>query len=109
MIRVIIESPYAGDIPKNLAYARECLKDSLNRCEAPIASHLLYTQVLDDSTPAERARGMEAGFEWGRHAQLVAVYTDYGISKGMQEGILRATDNGTPIVYRTLGGPSIQE
>lgn len=41
---VILESPYAGNIEKNVAYARACVRDSLSRGEAPIASHLLYTQ-----------------------------------------------------------------
>lgn len=50
---VIVESPYAGDIEANVAYARRCLRDSLARGEAPIASHLLYTQegVLRDDVP----------------------------------------------------------
>ena len=29
MKKVIIESPYAGDIERNIKYARVCLKDSL--------------------------------------------------------------------------------
>lgn len=110
MIRVVIESPYAGNVNDNVAYARKCMKDSIDRGEAPFASHLLYTQpdILDDTKPAERARGMDAGFEWGGSADLVAVYTDLGITKGMHEGILRASDNDTPVVYRTLGGESKQ-
>lgn len=50
MKRVILESPYAGDVERNLTYARECVRDSLSRGEAPIASHLLYTQegILKD-------------------------------------------------------------
>lgn len=98
----IIESPYAGDVEANVAYARECLKDSLKRGEAPYASHLLYTQALDDTNPKERMVGMLAGFAWGLKADLVAVYTDKGISKGMEEGIRRAEVNGTPIEYRTI-------
>ena len=39
---VIIESPYAGDIEANVVSARACVRDSLSRGEAPIASHLLY-------------------------------------------------------------------
>ena len=31
---VILESPYAGDIERNVAYARACLRDSLLRGEA---------------------------------------------------------------------------
>jgi hypothetical protein len=41
---VIIESPYAGEVEANVAYARACMRDSLGHGEAPIASHLLYTQ-----------------------------------------------------------------
>lgn len=67
---VIIESPYTGPTPEavaaNVAYARACLLDSLRRSEAPIASHLLYTQVLDDKIPEERALGIEAGLAWRR-------------------------------------------
>ena len=40
MKRVIIESPYSGDIPRNLLYARLCVFDCLQRGEAPYASHL---------------------------------------------------------------------
>jgi len=67
MKRVIVESPYKGDIPTNVAYAREALRDSLMRGEAPLASHLLYTQegVLRDEIPEERALGIEAGLSWG--------------------------------------------
>lgn len=98
----IIESPYAGDVEANVAYARECLKDSLKRGEAPYASHLLYTQALDDTDPKQRMAGMLAGFAWGLKADLVAVYQDRGISKGMEDGIRRAEVNGTPIEYRTI-------
>ena len=35
MIRVIIESPYAGDVEKNLRYLRAAMHDCLMRGEAP--------------------------------------------------------------------------
>ena len=44
--KTILESPYSGDVEKNIDYAKKCLKDSLERDECPFASHLLYTQVL---------------------------------------------------------------
>lgn len=102
MLRVIVESPYAGDVERNLHYAQKCLLDSLKRGEAPFASHLLYTQVLNDKNPFERRAGMEAGFAWGKVAEMVAVYEDYGISKGMEQGILAAKDAGLTIVYRKI-------
>ncbi len=103
---VILESPYGGDVATNVAYARRCLRDSLLRGESPYASHLLYTQegVLDDLIPKERTHGIQAGFEWGKVADLVAVYTDRGISKGMELGIKNAEANGIPVEYRSLDG-----
>jgi hypothetical protein len=104
MIRVILESPFAGDITKNVEYARKCMADCLKRGEAPLASHLLYTQdgILDDDIPEERALGIDAGFVWGEQAEKVVVYQDLGISGGMQLGIDKATARGVPVEYRNL-------
>ena len=104
MKKVILESPYAGDVQANVEYARLCLRDCLLRNEAPIASHLLYTQpgVLDDLIPSERAMGIEAGLAWGAGADMTVVYTDKGISRGMQYGIERAEKEGRPVEYRKI-------
>jgi len=82
---VIIESPYAGDIEANTAYARLCMRDSLERGEAPIASHLLYTQpgILREEVQSEREWGIAAGLAWRKVAELSAFYIDRGWSKGM--------------------------
>ncbi|WP_445758211.1 DUF7768 domain-containing protein [Ruegeria jejuensis] len=104
---MIVESPYAGDVEGNVKYARACVRDSLSRGEAPIASHLLYTQpgILDDDIPTERAWGIDAGLAWRDVAQASVVYTDRGITKGMQYGIDRAKEAGIPVELRSLGGP----
>ena len=103
---VIIESPYAGDVERNVRYARACVRDSLARGEFPLASHLLYTQpgILRDVVPEERLWGIEAGLAWAVKADLTVVYKDLGISKGMQYGIEHARSLMRPILYRTLGG-----
>ena len=101
---VIIESPYMGNVKSNVAYARKCMSDSLERGESPFASHLLYTQVLDDTKDIERQIGMSRAFNWYRHADLMAVYIDKGISNGMKKGIEIAEKNEIKIVYRTLDG-----
>lgn len=102
--RVVIESPYAGDVVRNLAYARAAMHHCLLQNEAPFASHLLYTQpgVLDDNNRAERSLGIQAGFVWREHADLTAVYIDYGITPGMWAGIIHAHATGIPITWRTL-------
>lgn len=99
---VIIESPYSGDVERNTEYARACLLDSLRRGEAPIASHLLHTQVLDDMRPDQRELGIEAGLAWYRVAEKCVVYEDFGMSRGMAEGTKRARSHGVPVEYRRL-------
>ena len=103
---VILESPYAGDVDANVLYARRALRDCLMRGEAPLASHLLYTQpgVLDDGIADERQLGILAGLSWGVLAAATVVYTDFGISDGMQTGIDRAKLEGRLIEYRSIGG-----
>lgn len=104
MKRVIIESPYAGNVERNVSYARACLLHSLTQGEAPFASHLLYTQlgVLQDALPTERMLGMHAGWAWMKAADLIAVYTDLGMTPGMKAGISRAINLKYPIEYRRL-------
>lgn len=103
---VILESPYAGDVKRNVEYARKCIRDSLSRGEAPIASHLLYTQpgILNDDIPEERQWGIDAGLTWKVVADLSVVYTDYGVTKGMEYGIKAAEEAGIPVEYREILG-----
>lgn len=104
--RVIIESPYAGKIERNLRYARACMRDCVLRGESPYVSHALLTQpgVLRDEIPDERALGMELGLAWREASDATIVYTDLGISGGVEYGIAHAKEIGHPIEYRTLGG-----
>lgn len=105
MRRVIIESPYAGNIEWNMKYLRACMRDCLLKGEAPFASHGLYTQpgVLRDEVPEERQHGIDAGFVWRMSADATVVYTDCGMSKGMEYGIKHANELDHPIEYRSLG------
>lgn len=111
MRRVVLESPFAGDVEANLAYARACVRDSLLRGEAPIASHLLYTQpgILNDDDRNERAHGINAGHAWmyGGGVAAVVVYIDRGISSGMEAGIRTAEVLGLPVERRSLEGGAV--
>lgn len=109
---VIIESPYAGTSSffpirlyqrwRNRRYARAAMRDSLDRGEAPFVMHLHYPLVLDDDNPFERDLGITSGLQWGRGAELTAVYADLGISNGMTRGIEHAAICGRPVEYRKL-------
>lgn len=104
MKRVVIESPFAGDVERNVAYLHAAIRDCLARGEAPYASHGFFPGALDDDVPEQRALGIEAGLVWGEVAELVAVYRDLGISAGMRLGIERHTERGIEIEYRSLPG-----
>lgn len=103
---VIIESPFAGSEhwtrEQNVEYAQRAMLDSLQRREAPFASHLIYPQVLDDNKHQDRKIGIDAGLAWGRFADRTAVYCDHGISDGMRQGIERAKAESRVIVFRAL-------
>ena len=114
--RVILESPYRGDgtpntIAYNKSYARACVHDSLLRGEAPLASHLLYTQpgILNDADRNERAHGINSGHAWLTSADAVVVYTDLGISDGMVAGINLAGFNGIPVERRRLNLTNLED
>jgi len=103
---VIIESPYAGDVERNETYAKRAMLDSIHRGEAPLVSHLLYTQVLDDLVPSQRETGIHLHLTLIRRAPkdtVLAVYADYEMSKGMCRGIDEAIACGLTLDYRTIG------
>ena len=106
---VIIESPYADEVERNVAYAREVVRDSLLRGEAPIASHLLYTQpgVLRDEIATERQHGIDAGLAWIKVAEATVVYQDLGVTNGMKHGIDAARAAGIPVEFRSLRAPEV--
>lgn len=110
MKRIVLESPFAGNVELNVAYAKLCVRDILLRDEAPIASHLLFTQpgLLDDTKPEQRKLGIAAGHAWIAVADEVVVYGDLGISKGMELGILNARKAEKPITYRYLPKEQIE-
>jgi len=106
---VVLESPFAGEVEKNIKYAREAVRDSLLRGESPVASHLLYTQegILNDDIPEERKLGIDAGLEWSAVSDGSVVYIDRGISRGMNYGIIHALGNKKPVHFRSLQGEFI--
>jgi len=102
LVRTIIESPFAGNVVRNLRYVRACMRDAFMRGEAPFASHALYTQegVLDDNHPEERELGIWGGFMYREVCPRSAFYLDYGMSGGMQHGFDHALKHHVEIVLR---------
>lgn len=103
MRRVILESPYAGDVDRNTIYLRRCLRDSIMRGEAPFASHAIYCGPLDDALATERELGLSAGAAWRQVASACVVYVDYGESPGMLAGIMQSDLLGHVVERRAIG------
>lgn len=117
MLIVCIESPFrpsdadvasyegrysrAELLRQNLVYARLALLNSLLRGEAPLASHLLYTQVWSEK-PELRENGIKAGIEAHHVCGLVALYVDLGVSGGMKAAKDNASLLNAPISTRTI-------
>ena len=114
---VIIESPFAGkgdtdeerakNTERNKRYLARCVRDCVLRGESPYASHRMLTSALDDMNPDERKLGIEAGFAWREKAAKTVVYTDHGVSRGMDLGIAHAEKLALfvahTIEYRSIG------
>ena len=100
--RVIIESPYAGEVEKNRLFAILAMKDCFLRGEAPFVSHLLYPMALQKYSDEDRQRGILAGMAWTPVAEKSVVYTNLGISQGMIRGIARAESLGIEVERREL-------
>ena len=100
--RVIIESPFAGDVERNIAYAKRCMTDSITRGESPIAFHLLLPEVLRDHQILERDVGIRLSQSWYSAADACVIYKDFGVTPGMRLGIRAARHFGLVITWRSI-------
>jgi hypothetical protein len=101
--RAIIESPFALDMLENVEYAAKVIAELLLvHNKAPIASHLLYTRMLNDLNKEERDIGIKAGLAYGQHAEETIVCIDRGLSVGMVYGINNAIIDNRPFYCFTL-------
>lgn len=103
MKRVVLESPYSGDVTRNMLYLHRCIRDCIERGESPYASHLMLTTALDDSNALERQLGIEAGFAWRDAASYTVFYVDYGYSGGMLIAKANCIYNDHHFIERTIG------
>jgi len=74
---VYIVSPYSGDVERNVAFAKAACRYAMNQGVTPIASHLLYPQMLDDGVceevwvcGSELSSGMEQEIRAARQLQI---------------------------------------
>lgn len=91
---VYICSPYRGEVKRNKEYARYLTRKAIEKGFIPITVHLYLTEVLNDSNPEEREKGMAAGKELLKKCTFILVGDKYGRSSGMIEEIEQAKQLG---------------
>lgn len=92
MDRVYIISRYRATTDReqefNKAVARYFCREIIEEGKVPVASHLYYTQFLNDDYPAERETGLFLGIKDLRSCQeFLLVIIDGVISEGMKNEI----------------------
>lgn len=95
--KVYVASAYAGDIPANTAAAVLYCRHVIDKGYMPIASHLLYPQILDDSVPEQRDLGLLFGLALLATCQELWCFGP--VSPGMQQEIEEAKRLNIPVKY----------
>ena len=90
---IFIASPYAGDIERNIEYAKQACRHVLDKGNAFFCPHLLYPQILDDNNPEERKLGIRLGKEVLTKCDELWAFGNH-ISSGMFEEIEYAKERG---------------
>ncbi|MBD5537794.1 MAG: hypothetical protein HDQ99_19520 [Lachnospiraceae bacterium] len=83
--KVYVASKYAGDVDANVAAAIGYCRRVIDEGYMPVASHLLYPQILNDSDPEKRELGLMFGLALLRMCDEVWVFGS--VSSGVAQEI----------------------
>ncbi|MFI3255258.1 MAG: DUF4406 domain-containing protein [Eubacteriales bacterium] len=95
---IYVASPYAGDVEKNVTFAKDACEFTRQQGHAFFAPHLFYTQLLDDSVPEQREQGLKMGITALDRSDELWVF-GRTISTGMKKEIEYAQKKGIPICH----------
>ena len=93
---IYICSPYAGNTEENTAFARQACGYAISQGVVPLAPHLLYPQILNDSIPEERETGIRLAMEILEQCEELWICGDR-MSAGMKREAAYAKAKGIPI------------
>ena len=86
--KIYVASRYAGDVDANVAAAITYCRRVIDEGHMPVASHLLYPQILNDNDPEERDLGLLFGLALLRMCDEVWVFGS--VSPGVAQEIEEA-------------------
>lgn len=95
--KIYVASKYGGDIGANVIAAISYCRYIIEAGHMPIASHLLYPQILDDAIPRERELGLMFGLALLAICNEIWVFGE--VSAGMEQEIREARKLGIPVRY----------
>ena len=101
--KIYVVSKYAGNISANTKNAAKYCRYIIDQCFMPIASHLLYPQVLNDDVSTERELGTAFGLSLLAICDEVWVFIDGQISSGMKQEIEEANRLKIPVKRLNMG------
>ena len=79
--KVYVVSRYAGNVIVNTAEAIRYCRYVIGQQRIPIASHLMYPQILDDNSTNEREIGRSSGRRYWHYAMRYGVFgTEYQLA-----------------------------
>ena len=90
-------SRYAGDVDANVSAAVTYCRRVIDEGYMPVASHLLYPQILNDNIPEERELGLLFGLSLLRLCDVVWVFGE--VSQGVAQEIEEAKRLKKQIIY----------
>lgn len=102
---VLVLTPWeSGPKGRVRQYIRMCIRDCLVREEIPWASHVMFawTEALYDDDPEQRAEGLAVAKQMSKRCDLIAVYSDLGVTSGMREVLTFAAFQGKKIEHRKI-------
>ena len=100
--KVYVASPYAGDTESNVKAAVSYCRQVIRAGYMPVASHLMYPQILDDSDPAQRELGLLFGLALLKLCDEVWVFGP--VSPGMEQEVREAGHLHIPVKYMEVDG-----
>ena len=85
--KVYVASKYAGDAAANVAAAITYCRRVIDEGYMPVASHLLYPQILNDNIPEERELGLMFGLALLRTCDEMWVFGSVtsGVAREIEE------------------------
>ena len=109
---IYICSLYAGNTEDNTAFARQACGYAISQGAVPLAPHLLYPQILNDSIPEERETGIRLGLEVLERCEELWICGDR-MSAGMKREAAYAKARGILVrripVCEIMGNQTVQE